>query len=460
MPRLFNKMALKLSCRLRIGFAITALLLAVACSGTGTFTPQPSVAHTQATTASSAVTLPHSAKDSDPAKLSALNAVGTQAYSVLETILEVLGPRESGTSQESAAANYLLHQLQDLGYATEIQEFPVENIALAGLGLTVVSPEYVEFEAIPLSETGLGNVTGILTSVGLAMLGDIPVGGLEGHIALAKRGVIPFETKAQNVFDAGAVGLVIYNSLPGNFKGVLVTQPDFPVISISKYDGAVVESMCVESEVRVSINLSIGDNQSRNVIAEKQGTSDAVVVLGGHYDSVAGISGANDNASGTAVLLTIAKILADVDLPFTLRIVPFGAEELGLLGSRHYVDSLTEVESDQTKVMLNFDAVGTGSGVSVFGSPQLVELASSTAEKNGLDITVTRGQSGGSSDYANFQRVEIPFLMFFGDDQSRIHSKLDTIEFVSSEMLGGAVETSVALLQSPEFADFVISEAN
>ena len=110
--------------------------------------------------------------------------------------------------------------------------------------------------------------------------------------------------------------------------------------------------------------------------------------------------------------------------------------------------------------MLNFDAVGTGSGVSVFGSPQLVELASSTAEKNGLDITVTRGQSGCSSDYANFQRVEIPFLMFFGDDQSRIHSKLDTIEFVSSEMLGGAVETSVALLQSPEFADFVISEAN
>ena len=262
------------------------------------------------------------------------------------------------------------------------------------------------------------------------------------------------------MFDAGAVGLVIYNSLPGNFKGVLVTQPDFPVISISEDDGAVIESMCAESEVRVSINLSIGDNQSRNVIAEKQGTSDAVVVLGGHYDSVAGISGANDNASGTAVLLTIAKILADVDLPFTLRIVPFGAEELGLLGSRHYVDSLTEVESDQTKVMLNFDAVGTGSGVSVFGSPQLVELASSTAEKNGLDITVTRGQSGGSSDYANFQRVEIPFLMFFGDDQSRIHSKLDTIEFVSSEMLGGAVETSVALLQSPEFADFVISEAN
>ena len=50
--------------------------------------------------------------------------------------------------------------------------------------------------------------------------------------------------------------------------------------------------------------------------------------------------------------------------------------------------------------------------------------------------------------------------MFFGDDQSRIHSKLDTIEFVSSEMLGGAVETSVALLQSSEFADFVISEAN
>jgi len=70
--------------------------------------------------------------------------------------------------------------------------------------------------------------------------------------------------------------------------------------------------------------LTIRERTSRNVIAEKPGAGEGVVVLGGHYDSVSGMAGANDNASGTAVLLAIAHKLANVDLPFTLRFVPFG----------------------------------------------------------------------------------------------------------------------------------------
>jgi len=57
--------------------------------------------------------------------------------------------------------------------------------------------------------------------------------------------------------------------------------------------------------------------------------------------------------SGTAVLLTIAQMLANIDLPFTLRIIPFGSEEMGLLGSRFYVDSLTAQELANTQAMLN-----------------------------------------------------------------------------------------------------------
>ena len=51
------------------------------------------------------------------------------------------------------------------------------------------------------------------------------------------------------------------------------------------------------------------------------------------------ISGANDNASGTAVLLTVAEELFREPPPFTVRLIAFGSEELGLLGSQHYVDS-------------------------------------------------------------------------------------------------------------------------
>ena len=116
----------------------------------------------------------------------------------------------------------------------------------------------------------------------------------------------------------------------------------------------------MDSEIEVPIKLTLEDLPSQNVIAQKPGASDAVVVLGGHFDSVPGLSGANDNASGIAVLLAIAELLADVDLPYTLRIVPFGSEELGLVGSGFYAQELGSAELENTKLMLNFDALSTG----------------------------------------------------------------------------------------------------
>jgi aminopeptidase YwaD len=302
---------------------------------------------------------------------STLDLVTNEVLGVLEEILKELGSRESGTDEEAAAAQYLKSAFQESGYETAIQQFIVEDLALSGMGLTLNRPEPMEFRALPLDMTGLGDVSGILTPVGLAMPGDIPEGGLEGRIALAERGTITFQAKAENVFAAGAVGLVIYNNVFRLFRGVLATQPDFPVISISKLDGEGIEDLLAKSEIEATITLTLENLPSQNVVAEKKGPGDAVVVLGGHFDTVPEVSGANDNASGTAVLVTLARLLADADLPFTLRIVPFGSEELGLQGSRFYVQSLSDEELENTKVMLNFDALGSGTGVSVFGDSDL-----------------------------------------------------------------------------------------
>ena len=379
------------------------------------------------------------------------------AFALLEEFLEELGSRESATEQESAAAQYLQSRFRELGYATEVQAFTVEDISLAGLGLTLDSPEPMEFEAVPLFGTGLGEVSGVLTPVGLAMPGDIPDAGLDGQIALARRGIIRFQNKAENVFAAGAVGLVVYNNNPGLFQGVLATQPDFPVIALSQEDGRALEDLLGESEVHASIALTLGDLPSQNVIAEKKGPGDTVVVLGGHYDSIPGIVGANDNASGTAVLLAIAESLREVDLPFTVRIIAFGSEELGLLGSESYVQSLSQEELSKTKVMLNFDAVGSG-GVSVFGNRDLTGLATALGDEFGVDVAVTGGISGGSSDFASFRAAQVPHLTFYADDFSRIHSGNDTLEFVQPELLDGITAIAVALLQSKPFADWLISE--
>ena len=433
-----------------IGLAVVVFALSAACTAAAA-TPQAlPTTITQPTPTLIAESAPTSA--TQPADL---GLAQVDAFAVLEEFLEELGPRESATEQESAAAQYLQSRFQELGYSTRLQTFPVEVVSLAGLGLTLDTPQPSEFTALPLEGAGLGEVSGILTPVGLAMPGDIPDAGLEGRIALAKRGVIRFQNKAENVFAAGAVGLVVYNNVAGIFQGVLATQAEYPVIALSKEDGDTVVSLLAESEISAAIALTMGDLPSQNVVAEKKGHGDSVVVLGGHYDSVPGIPGANDNASGTAVLLAIAESLQGVDLPFTLKIIAFGSEELGLLGSQFYVQSLSDEELNNTKAMMNFDALGSGAGVSVFGSRDFTGLASELAGEIGVDMAVRRGISGGTSDFASFQVAGVPFLMFYGDDFSRIHSELDTIEFVQPELLGGATAIATALLRSEAFANLV-----
>ena len=421
------------------------MVLAVACTS-ATVTPGPIVAP------SPTVTPEHG-----QAGLTALDLASADAFAELEKFLEELGPRESATAQEAVAAEYLQDRFQESGYETEIQRFTIEDLALAGMGLRLELPDPEEFAALPLERSGLGDVSGILTPVGLAMPGDLSDGGLEGRIAFAKRGVITFQAKAENVFAAGAVGLVIHNNVFGPFRGVLATQPDFPVISISRNDGEAIEDLLADSEIEALITLTTKDLPSQNVIAEKKGPGESVVVLGGHYDSVPGIAGANDNASGAAVLVTLARMLADGDRQVTIRIVPFGSEELGLLGSRFYVESLSENELENTKAMLNFDALGTGSGVSVFGDGDITALVSDIGDQVNVDVAVTLGLRGGSSDFASFREAGVPYLMFFGDDVSRIHTERDTLEFVQAEMLGGAAAVAAALLQSQEFADLIAS---
>ena len=429
------------------------MVLAAACTS-ATVTPEPTPVPTPAPTVAPSPTV---TPEHGQAGLTALDLASADAFAELEKFLEELGPRESATAQEAAAAEYLQDRFQESGYETEIQRFTIEDLALAGMGLRLELPDPEEFAALPLERSGLGDVSGILTPVGLAMPGDLPDGGLEGRIAFAKRGVITFQAKAENIFAAGAVGLVIYNNVFGPFRGVLATQPDFPVISISRNDGEAIEDLLADSEIEALITLTTKDLPSQNVIAEKKGPGESVVVLGGHYDSVPGIAGANDNASGAAVLVTLARMLADVDLPFTIRIVPFGSEELGLLGSRFYVESLSENELENTKAMLNFDALGTGSGVSVFGDGDITALVSDIGDQVNVDVAVTLGLRGGSSDFASFREAGVPYLMFFGDDVSRIHTERDTLEFVQAEMLGGAAAVAAALLQSQEFADLIAS---
>ncbi|ESU33695.1 hypothetical protein G3A_05690 [Bacillus sp. 17376] len=101
-----------------------------------------------------------------------------------------------------------------------------------------------------------------------------------------------------------------------------------------------------------------------NVFATKAPTNknkakDGIVTLGANHDSVPGAPGANDDASVTAVTLELACVMKDLPTNMEMRFITFGAEELGLIGSRYYVSQLSEEEKDRFVGYFNMDMVGS-----------------------------------------------------------------------------------------------------
>ncbi|MCY4409534.1 MAG: M28 family metallopeptidase [Caldilineaceae bacterium] len=197
---------------------------------------------------------------------------------------------------------------------------------------------------------------------------------------------------------------------------------------------------------------------SRNIILELPGQGEGVVILGAHYDTVRNSVGANDNASGVGVLLAVAERLAQPPwssqmvsvFPFTLRIIAFGSEETGMSGSWHYVDQLTEEESDDIKIMINLDSVGSGTFLRGPGDRWLTSHVSVVASREGVSYTsITEGYSG--SDHVPFRySAEIPVISFSGNDMSRINTRDDTIEFINPVLLGDTAVLVLVLLASLE----------
>ena len=374
--------------------------------------------------------------------------LGAQAWDFLTAFTQDFSPRESGTAQEKAAADFLAAHFESLGYDVSLQPFKVD-VASAEV---LIGPEGQDFRSIPLTKSGQGSVTGFLVDAGRAMEEDnISAAEFGGKIALIERGAITFEAKVQRVTEAGAVAAVIYNDRPRLFGGTLSTEASIPVAALSQESGTAILGLLAEGDVEATVSARFEQRDSQNVIAEMRGTAPdgGVVVLGGHYDTVADVPGANDNGAGIATLMIIAAEVAGESYPFTTRFVAFGSEELGLLGSGAYVDSLTEEERQAIIMMLNFDALATGDVVGLLGNLELMGAAVDFGRANGIEVERRFSLSAGtSSDHARFQQAGIPVVFFLADDFSRIHTADDTLEFVQPELMGGPVALAVHLLES------------
>jgi alkaline phosphatase isozyme conversion protein len=146
---------------------------------------------------------------------------------------------------------------------------------------------------------------------------------------------------------------------------------------------------------------------SYNVAVERTGTSGKQILLGAHYDSApssdvldrTNLEGSNDNASGVGVLLELAQRLK-AETNHTVKFVFFGAEEIGLVGSDYYANSLSQQEIDDTLLMVNLDSLVVGdkmyfhAGRGAAENPdwfKYKDLALSIAEENGIAAETNPG---------------------------------------------------------------------
>ena len=355
----------------------------------------------------------------------------------LDRFIAEMSPRESATEEEAAAADYLAAELEGLGYEAGLQPFTFERLSRRQK-VEVTGGE--TFRSVPLRFTGFGTVSGELAEVGLGKEGEVSKDSVSGRIALIGRGEITFEEKTTRVAEAGAVGVIIFNNEDGVFRGQLRDQADIPVVAIRRADGERLLRLMGEGEVEVTIAAEAETKGSRNIIAERTGGTGngKVVIIGAHYDTTPDTQGANDNGSGVAALLTVAEELVADDLPFRLRFMLFGAEELGLYGSRHYVDGLDLGELDSIIAMINIDAVGSGTRLEIIGEDWLVDPVVDYAELHGIPVREQELSRWGGSDHASFRDAEVATLFLIGSDLSRINSPEDDIEFVRRELMGAA----------------------
>ncbi|HLB62392.1 MAG TPA: M28 family peptidase [Actinomycetota bacterium] len=185
---------------------------------------------------------------------------------------------------------------------------------------------------------------------------------------------------------------------------------------------------------RVKIQrFGVDGRRSRNVVAWWPGAVEHPLVIGGHMDTVPGSPGANDNASGVAVVLELARIAAGTTEARFLRFVAFGSEEYGDDG-RHHVGSATHVRRlgsagvSRTPGMVSVDMIADGRPliVSTTGmAPKLLaRILVRTFGRAGIRAVFDLGCD--CSDHGPFERAGIPGAFLWSGDEPDYHSPSDT----------------------------------
>ncbi len=243
-----------------------------------------------------------------------------------------------------------------------------------------------------------------------------------------------------------------------DFEAVRTMCRDGHHLSFSTGVKARIESRGVHHDNAETSNV-VGMIEGRDAVLKQE-----YIIFGGHLDGIGPWPvlhpGANDNASGSAVVMALARAFSMLKTPPKRSIVfaLFGAEELGLLGSKHMASHLPRFPSKPV-LMVNHDMNGTGNALVVAGGktyPEMFGILERVNEKSSLlaDLSASEiGLLGGNSDYAPFLAMGIPAYSNWtrGGRGGGTHTADDSIYFIAPKIMEDIVR--LYFVAAHEFAD-------
>ncbi len=418
-----------------------------------------------------------------------------RALDDLVHLSETIGPRIGGTASEKLAADFAARRLDKAGCQVWLEPFPVADKFLADIGDPGDQlPDDICWQAGASPDAGLDvSVAGPAVDVGSATAPAWPAdpAAITGAVVLADDAqhadaATRVNLRAAFVADAAGRGAVAVLLLPADLVYPRRAQaaslrlvpttgttppPPTTVASIPVVGVAQVQKRLIREDLAVrplQLDVSTAAHRgltSHNVFGDLRGRSGSggpLVYVSGHYDSVIGAPGANDDGSGTVLTLELARVLTGLRRTnATLRFALWGSEEQGLIGSRFHVAALAPAQRDRIAGVFQNDMVGTSWDpatrywlLSFTGEPNATtDAVEAAATRLGYDPQISEVTLRGASDHQSFQEVGIAAANFSWRGEATpalleppYHSPEDTIErnisidrlTVSMELIGCA----------------------
>ncbi len=358
---------------------------------------------------------------------------------LVETLGVDVGVRQTGTPAAAKAAEAVAESFRDLGLEPEFQEFRL-------LGYEAEEPDVeIDGERWEAGPCVYANPTDGYVEGRIRRLGHYSIGGF-----FPEADVFAVEDES-----GGEVARLHMSPFGGAAIPFLAAPRQIvtgPTAFISGSDAERLRGM-EGAQARVRIGGRFVPNQlDRNVIAELPGASDETIIVSAHHDSVWRGTGVVDNATGCEGVRRVAERLSGGGHPRTLLFVAFAAEEIGLIGARHFVhEAQISGELARIKGVVNLDCIAHGDRFELMASPPLLaERTESFARDLGLheryDMHV--GQAGPGVDAYPFAELGVPAASISHFPYDEYHLPTERLELIDEQKLSDCVEVAVRLTES------------